>query len=132
MKYIVEVNAKWLVSIEADSLLDAEHKLLDYNGVWGAMAYDSKAMKTDTFAGAVQTCGMVSMNELHNIVDEAMETKLNAVKAIEAMKDAEQKCKELEAALQEAKDALRDAQMAKSNAVLASQRAEEKLGVQRN
>lgn len=33
MKYIVEVNAKYLVSVEADSVLKAEHKLLDYNGV---------------------------------------------------------------------------------------------------
>ena len=79
MKYIVEVNAKWLVSIEAESVLNAEHKLLEYNGIWGSLAFDNKMMKTDTFLGAVQGCEMVSMNELIKMVNEMMEAKRKAV-----------------------------------------------------
>ena len=81
MKYIVEVNAKWLVSVEAESALQAEHKVLDYNGIWGALAFDRDMMKTDTFAGAVQGCEMVSMTELITMVNDAMDKKALAVKA---------------------------------------------------
>ena len=81
MKYIVEVNAKYLVSVEAASCLDAEHQLLDYSGVWGALAYDQKMTKTDTFLGAVQGCEMVSMKEFRQIVSDTMDAKLEAARA---------------------------------------------------
>ena len=55
MKFMVEVNAKYLVSVEADSALGAEHYILDtFRGTWGANAFDREALATDTFAGAVQ------------------------------------------------------------------------------
>lgn len=109
MKYIVEVNAKWLVSIEAESVLSAEHKLLEYNGIWGALAFDNKMIKTDTFLGAVQGCAMVSMDELIKIINETMDAKRRAMEANLAHKAAMNKVEELRKALDEAKEAERAA-----------------------
>lgn len=131
MKYIVEVNAKWLVSVEADSLLKAEHNLLDYNGIWGAMAYDREMMKTDTFMGAVQSCGMVSMDELVTMINAACDAKLDAVKKVEAANDADKKVKELEKMLAEAKKAQQNAKKAQDEAAWILMKAEEKLGKER-
>ena len=132
MKYIVEVNAKYLVSIEAESLCNAEHKLLDYNGVWGAMAYDRAMMKTDTFAGAVQGCEMVSMSELETMADNLMATKLEATRKTEAAIDAAKKVEELKAALEAAVRASLDANRAKADALYQYEQAEAKFGKQRN
>jgi hypothetical protein len=132
MKYIVEVNAKYLVSIEAESLCDAEHKLLDYNGIWGAMAYDRPMMKTDTFAGAVQGCEMVSMTELATMVNDLMDQKALAVQAELARQDAEQKVQALMEALEEARGALLTAEHAANDSRYHYDKAAEKLGKQRN
>ena len=132
MKYIVEVNAKYLVNIEANSCLDAEHKLLDYNHIWGALAFDQQMTKTDTFLGAVQGCEMVSMNELITMVNEACDAGMVAVKAVEDAKDAAAKVAELEAALEAAKKAQLDANRAKADALHKYELAEDKLGKQRN
>ena len=132
MKYIVEVNAKWLVSIEAESCLQAEHKVLEYNGIWAALAFDKKAMRTDTFDGAVQFCEMVSMNELITMINEAMDAKQVATKAIEAAKNASNRVEQLEAMLEAAKKAALDANRAKADAIYEFEKAENKLGKQRN
>ena len=132
MKYIVEVNAKWLVSVEAESVLQAEHKLLDYNGVWGAMAYDRKMMKTDTFAGAVQFCEMVSMDELLKLINDVCDLKVDVVAAQIAREDAEAEVARLEAELKAAKENLLTAEHRANDAKYAYDKAEEKLGKQRN
>ena len=131
MKYIVEVNAKWLVSIEAESPLNAEHKLLDYNGVWGALAFDNKMIKTDTFLGAVQGCEMVSMAELITMINEAMDAKALAVKAHIAEEDAVNEINRLESLLAEAKKYELDVRREASDAQYEYERAMEKLGKQR-
>ena len=131
MKYIVEVNAKYLVSIEAQSALNAEHKLLDYNGIWGALAFDNKMIKTDTFLGAVQGCEMVSMDELIKMINETMDAKRAAVEAEIAHQDAANKVAELRKALEEAKEAERAAW---KEAAIQSEHyndMEERLGKQR-
>ncbi len=131
MKYIVEVNVKYLVSIEAKSCLDAEHKILDYNGVWGALAFDQQMTKTDTFLGAVQGCEMVSMNELISMVNDMMDKKLVAVKAIEEAKEAAAKVEELKAMLKAAEEAQLNANRAMAEAQYQYERAEEKIGKER-
>ena len=103
MKYIVEVNSKWLVSIEAESALSAKYKILDYQGVWGALAFDKKSVKTDTFLGAMQTCEMISIRELEQMVKQMTDAGVEKVKAIEAWKDATRNVAELEAMLALAK-----------------------------
>lgn len=110
MKYIVEVNAKWLVSVEAGSICDAERKLLDYNGVWGAMAYDRDMMKTDTFAGAVQGCEMVSMNELVTMKNDLMDKKKTVIEAKIKREDANAEVERLRKLLQDAESVLNNAQ----------------------
>lgn len=132
MKYIVEVNAKFLVSIEAESISNAEHKLLAYNGIWGALAFDQKMMKTDTFAGAVQGCEMVSMSELITYINWASDTQKVAAKAVDEAEIAAVKVAELEAALEAAKKAQLDANRAKADALYQFERAEDKLGKRRN
>ena len=131
MKYIVEVNAKWLVSVEAESALHAEHKVLDYNGVWGALAFDRDAMKTDTFAGAVQGCEMVSMTELITMVNDAMDKKALAVRAKEARDENAATIEEMEKRLAELKATQKDLARDYNEARYQYDKAEAKLGKQR-
>ena len=131
MKYIVEVNAKYLVSIEANSVLDAEHKLLAYNGVWGALAFDNKMIKTDTFLGAVQGCEMVSMEQLIDMINKLMEAKKKAVEAQIAHENAVAKVEELRKALDEAKEMERAAWKAAAEQRKNYDDLEELLGKQR-
>lgn len=132
MKYIVEVNAKYLVSLEASSCLDAEHKLLAYNGVWGALAFDQKMTKTDTFLGAVQGCEMTSISEIQRMADEltvaAKVRKMAAVVLYETQKEVE----ELEAALAKAKEKRGIAEADLDEATRKHEKAEEHFGKQRN
>ena len=111
MKYPVEVNAKWLVSVEAESALEAEHKILDnIKNAWGALAYDQAATRTDTFLGAIQGCEMISLDELYKkdmilsqygkSADEAAEAVNVVKKELERMRarlaNGEAELKELE------------------------------------
>ena len=128
MKYVVEVNAKWLVSIEAESALDAEHKLLDYNGIWGANAFDQKALKTDTFAGAVQFDEFVSMNELITLINDTADKKVLAIKASAAAKENQATIDEMEKRLEELKKQQLNLNRAASDAKYDFDKAEEKLG----
>lgn len=69
-KYIVSVNCKYLVTVEANSMLGAEHKCLDLKGIRYAQAFDQDGIKTDTFAGCMLTEKTVSFEELERISDE--------------------------------------------------------------
>lgn len=139
MKYIVEVNAKYLVSVEATSCLDAEHQLLDYTGVWGALAFDQKMTKTDTFLGAVQGCEMVSMNEFARMVGDLMDAKLEAVQASEMVKAVDERIEELKKEAERIASQIRLSQQKKEEMVNRSigsrgkyEAQLEKLGKQRN
>lgn len=101
MKYIVEVNAKYLVSVEATSCLNAEHQLLNYNGVWGALAFDQKELKFDTFLGAVHGCDMISIKELEQLIVDVQNAKDAAIRAKEEQRRVQQK---LEALREQAKE----------------------------
>ncbi|MBR4333968.1 MAG: hypothetical protein IKP72_14920 [Clostridia bacterium] len=70
--YMVEVNAKFMVRLEIEgSALAAEHYFLDsFKGVWGAMAYDQKAMKTDCFIGAMMHDDLTTVEALTSKLDE--------------------------------------------------------------
>lgn len=71
--YMVEVNNKFLVRLEIEgSACAAEHYFLDgFRCVWGAMAYDKKAMKTECFMGALMMDELISL--------ELLEEKLRKV-----------------------------------------------------
>lgn len=130
MKYIVEVNAKYLVSIEAESALNAEHKILEYNGVWGALAFDQKMVKTDTFAGAVQGCEMISMNELIAMAAEVTDTKAAADKANKEEEDAGEELKKIEEMLKAAQKNYREAHQKAYEAKARHQMALHQIGKQ--
>ena len=132
MKYIVEVNAKYLVSLEASSCLDAEHKLLDYNGVWGALAFDQKMTKTDTFLGAVQGCEMVSLAEIQRMADEFSITAKARKMAAEAMLEAQKEVERLEAALAKAQQKRDSAENDLDEVTRKYEKAEAIFGKQRN
>ena len=78
MKFIVEVNRKYLVAVEAETLCGAEHVILDryadeintYHVISGAMAYDREGMKTDYFMTALESCETISLAELDRRVSE--------------------------------------------------------------
>ena len=63
MKFFVEVNARYLISMEADTALSAEHAILDLDGAWGAMAFDAEMQKSETFHGVLLSCSTISLEE---------------------------------------------------------------------
>lgn len=76
--YMVEVNNKFLVRYETESrsLLSVEHYFLDnLKGVWGAMAYDTKMMKTDTFVGAMLHDELTTVEQLFERFHEMDESE---------------------------------------------------------
>lgn len=104
MKFLVEVNAKYLVSVEAETALRAEHIVLEYDGIWGAMAFDQDMMKTETFAGVVMSCETKSMNEIEMLSDAYREANIRKAKAVDAQKAADDEVKRIEEMLKLAKE----------------------------
>ena len=68
MKYIVMVNQKYLVSVEAESAGGAEHKILDnvFYGINTCQAFTLKELGTDFFRCCAETCETISYVELFN------------------------------------------------------------------
>ena len=62
MKFMVMVNNKFMVSVEATSNVAAEHKILNdiYHGMQSALAFDEESMKTDHFRGCLLACQTIS------------------------------------------------------------------------
>lgn len=108
MKFIVEVNRKYLVAVEAETLCGAEHVILDryadeintYHVISGAMAYDREGMKTDYFAAALESCETISLAELDRRVSEIVAgyEKLEEVQSYR--KDIMKRKEELEAEME--------------------------------
>lgn len=116
--YFVEVNNKFLVRIEHDgSCCGAEHYFLDnYNHVWGAMAYDSKMIKTDCFRGALMHDELVTedvlcaeLGKLAQLGGDKVEAELKIGYIKDEIKGLEDQIKELEDKIREAKARLDDA-----------------------
>ena len=66
-RYLVEVNGFYLVTLNAESPLAAEHVMLSMEGVGTAMAYsleDPKEIRTETFRGALYHGSTSSVEEL--------------------------------------------------------------------
>ena len=97
--HMVEVNNKFLVKLDHPnklSNLQAEHYFLDqWECVWGANAYDIKAMKTECFIGAMIHDELISLKELSAKLTE-MDERIAAVKKVdEQMADVDRRIKEL-------------------------------------
>jgi hypothetical protein len=131
MKYIVDVNAKWMVNVEAESALNAEHKMLDLEGVWGANAYDRDGMMTDCFRDTVQFREFLSMEELANMTMAVAMPKAEIETLKKQYAAEEARVQELEKALRDAKRGLADLRTTMALKMDSYDKAVEKLGKQR-
>lgn len=131
MKYIVDVNAKWMVNVEAESALNAEHKMLDLEGVWGANAYDREGMMTECFRDTVQFREFLSMEELANMTMAVAMPKAEIETLKKQYAAEEARVQELEKALRDAKRGLADLRTTMALKMDSYDKAVEKLGKQR-
>lgn len=74
MKFVVMVNQKYLVTVEANTAGGAEHKILDniYYGIETAQAFKAEEMRTEFFMSCFEKCETISYSEL---MDKAAEYK---------------------------------------------------------
>ena len=111
MKYMVVVNKKFIVSVEAISAGGAEHVILDrFSGIRGAQAFTAEELKTDTFAYYFAHCETISLNELEKLSDayEAEYHKLSV--ALDKRDEIEAQIAELKLKMAELKNKLEIAQ----------------------
>lgn len=68
MKYLVMVNQKYLVTVEANTNGGAEHKILDnvYYGIETCQAFSPEEMKTEFFRSCFEHCETISYSELYD------------------------------------------------------------------
>ena len=66
MKFLVVVNQKYIVNVDAQTHGGAEHVLLDdlHYGIDTCQAFSADELKTDTFQYFMGKCETISMNEL--------------------------------------------------------------------
>ena len=94
MIMMVMVNGKYMVQVEAETLLQAEHKLLDEepfrHGINAAQAFGKKEMKTEFFYDCLQSCTVISLAELsikcnrvRHEIEEELEKVENERRALE-------------------------------------------------
>ena len=110
MKYYVQVNRHYMVTVEANSALSAEHIFLDMDGVQYSNAFDAESRKTDTFRGALLDCNTISREELEQISEQYAETMQKADGAEKLLHDAHQHVERLKKQLAEAETFLTAAQ----------------------
>ncbi len=95
-RYIVIVNQKYLVSVEAGSHGGAEHRCLDLvYGIEGAQAFSRKDLRTEFFRDNAIECETISFAELvekSNAYHESVKYESECRKALE---DNESRIKEL-------------------------------------
>ena len=128
-KYIVIVNQKYTVKVEANSLLGAEHYILDnFEGIEGAQAFDKDGMKTEYFRDMMLLCEPISLDELQNMSD-SYKLDIEAYCGwIDRKNNAQKEIEELEAKIASLKNQkeqyIRNARTAWSNAKISA----DKLG----
>lgn len=102
-------GSNYLVNVTANSLLDAEHAILDMGvcgkhcySVQSAHAFDIKTMKTDVFIMSAISCSTVSFVEISDIIIKRNSEILAADKAEENISAIKNKIKLLQAELDSA------------------------------
>lgn len=113
MKYIVIATVNkidYLTKVEAESLLSAEHMILDKGvctsigyGVEAAMAYDSKTMKTDCFIGAAMAAQPIDYYRLLDLIEFHNKCLREKAAAHERIIEIEEQMKKLTKELEAAK-----------------------------
>lgn len=134
MKFMVMVNNKFMVSVEAESNCGAEHRILDeiYDGMQSALAFDKESMKTDHFRGCLLGCETISFSELKNMsvaYRDQWEQYSSFSKAIEEAEAIEE---DLKKRLAECQETLRHAKQARLDAEYLAHQKMELLGMRRD
>ena len=112
MKYFVQINNKFMVSMTADSALEAEHVILDMDGMQYATAYDTDMMKTEAFRGALLGCSTVSTDELMQLSNDYTKAWQAVGKAKDEWNTADSEVRRLQQLLDKAKVDAQDAERA--------------------
>lgn len=131
MKFFVQVNIKYLVSLEAESALYAEHMCLDLDGVWGACAFDDEGRKTETFRGVLLEAMTISFTELVDISGRYTEAAKAAASAKAAVATAAEAQDQAMYVYDEAKRRFRDSEKAYYERLRAMENAQAVLGANR-
>lgn len=114
--YMVIARVKdvdYLVTIEAESLYQAEHKILDLSvcgkhtyGVTACTAYDAETMKTDTFVFFALYAKTVRTEELFDIIDRRNEEITRKDEAEDRIREIEDTMDKLQKELEDMKKIL--------------------------
>ena len=128
MKYVVDVNAKWLVNIEATSCANAENQIFDLDGVWGATAYEMKSVATQDFAVMVQFREFISMDELRRLSDKYKDAWFVASNALDAQARLGREVERLQELLNKAQIAEQEAQKHTDEALAAARETGKEMG----
>jgi len=131
-RYLVMVNGKYMVSVDADSACAAEHKILDkvYYGMQTALAFDSESVKTETFAGCAMSCDTISYDRLAGMSGDYLDT-LKTVKAAEAeISEYERRIADLHNQIAELEKLHEKAEFRRINAEADMKDMQKKLGMQ--
>ena len=110
MKYFVQVNRNMMISLEAETALRAEHAILDMDGIQYANAFDTDAMKTDTFRGALLGCNTISLDELAQLSGDYTKAWQAVGKAKDAWNTADSEVRRIQAMLDKAKEDAKEAE----------------------
>lgn len=104
------MNDFYLTRVHAESACEAEHKVLDLGicgrheyGVVGAIAYDQKTMKTDSFVANALKAHPVGQAELYDIIEANNERIRQKDKAESRIAEIEKQMKTLAEELEKAK-----------------------------
>lgn len=126
MKYIVIVNQKHLVTVDANTHGGAEHKILDdiFFGIETCQAFTIEEMTTDTFKALAENCETISYAELK----EKSKTYEETLTEIEKTKDKiENREKEVQEYLIKLDKAKADLQFLKHNLFMLNEEAKETI-----
>ena len=116
MRIVVFVNGKWLVSVEADSVKEAERRIADMDGISKVCAFDDVGLKTAAFAKAVATSEFVSLKGLESMIADYEMRWTDACRTYADEKAAREAVEELTRKLDEAKHVWENAVAAHASA----------------
>ena len=91
-KFLVIVNCKYLVMVEAETCGGAEHKILDeiYHGIEMCQAFSMSEISTDFFKCRAEECETISFSEMQGKAEEYKRT----LDKLEEYKASEKRCAE--------------------------------------
>lgn len=137
--YVVMVNNKYMMRVQAESKCGAEHVVLDrfsdeinkYHVITGAQAFDSDDLKTTWFfRDYFSRCDLISMRWLEELVDDYVRTMQDMEDMQSLLREATKMVDTKEAELEQAKK-VRDKMLQDVNlSVEQRNRQAEDLGMQ--